>query len=326
MSFVAMAVMTGVSTLHQITNKPEQKLPPANANALGGQGQGGITNLNLENIGEDTQNIAEDITLEGADFNVATNNQDTGIASALKEKLGAQSGKPISSLEDMTLEELLNLFGRDELTEVGSSLSMEDAMTTFTPTFEKPKVDIPPIDDESLISLFENPNPNEAMAKVNADIKASLPETTTAATTEAIATTTEAMNAPMTASEAAGWINVAMQGIATLAEILDDDDKKLLAPASAPSFSYQAPNKGITLDSIGMNMGGDPAKILARPMFKGDPVVGPGGPKDDIIPVLASDGEFMLSKAAVDHAGGGNHELGIARLNAFNNKGNQRYG
>ena len=323
MSFIAMAVITGISTLHQLTNKPDKQIAPANANALGGQGQGGIAALDLENIGEDTENIAEDITLKGADFNVTTNNEDTGIVSALKEKLGAQSGKPISSLEDMSLEELLDVLNYSELPEVGSSLSMEDAMSTFTPNTAKPK---PEINEESLVSLFENPNPNEAMAKVNADIEASRPSSNTAATTEAMAATTETMNAPMTGSEVAGWINVAMQGIATLAEILDDDDDRPLSPASAPSFSYQAPSKGITLENIGMNMGGDPSKILARPMFKGNPVVGPGGPKDDIIPVLASDGEFMLSKAAVDHAGGGNHQLGIARLKAFNNKGNQRYG
>ena len=320
-----MAVITGISTLHQLTNKPDKQIAPANANALGGQGQGGIAALDLENIGEDTENIAEDITLEGADFNVTTNNEDTGIVSALKEKLGAQSGKPISSLEDMSLEELLNLFGRDELTEVGSSLSMEDAMSTFTPNTAKPK---PEIDMESLVSLLEppdTPDTNTINNMAKAEIETSMPSSNTAATTEAMAATTEAMT-PMSGAEVAGWINVAMQGIATLAEILDDDDDRPLSPASAPSFSYQVPSKGITLENIGMNMGGDPSKILARPMFKGNPVVGPGGPKDDIIPVLASDGEFMLSKAAVDHAGGGNHQLGIARLKAFNNKGNQRYG
>lgn len=316
-----MAVFTGVSTLNSILNKPEQQLPPANANALGGQGQGGITGLDLENIGEDTENIADDIKLEQADFEV-TNNQDTGIASALKEKLGAQSGKPISSLEDMTLEELLDVLNYDQLPEVGSSLSIEDSISTFTPNTEMPK---PEIDTSNLVSLLETPKPDVIDRMVQADIKTSMPSSNTAATTDAMATTTAAMDTPMSGSEIAGWINVAMQGIATLAEILDDDEKPI-APASAPSFSYQAPSKGITLENIGMNMGGDPSKILARPMFKGNPVVGPGGPKDDIIPVLASDGEFMLSKAAVDHAGGGNHELGIARLKAFNNKGNQRYG
>ena len=320
MSFIAMAVLTGISTLHQLTNKPDKQIAPAGSNPLGTQGQG-IAGLDLENIGEDTENIADDIKLEQADFEV-TNNQDTGIASALKEKLGAQSGKPISSLEDMTLEELLDVLNYDQLPEVGSSLSMEDSMSTFTPNTAMPN---PEIDTSNLVSLLETPKPDVIDRMVQADIETSMPSSNTAATTDAMAATTADIDTPMSGSEIAGWINVAVQGIATLAKLLDDDEKPL-APASAPRFSYQAPSGGIAIENIGMNMGGDPSKILARPMFKGNPVVGPGGPKDDIIPVLASDGEFMLSKAAVDHAGGGNHELGIARLKAFNNKGNQRYG
>lgn len=68
--------------------------------------------------------------------------------------------------------------------------------------------------------------------------------------------------------------------------------------------------------------------VLNRPMFmpKGGAMYGEGGPKDDLIPVMASNGEYMLSKAAVDQAGGGNHAKGIAALNAFNNAGNRRYG
>jgi hypothetical protein len=68
--------------------------------------------------------------------------------------------------------------------------------------------------------------------------------------------------------------------------------------------------------------------VLNRPMFmpKGGEMYGRGGPKDDLIPVMASNGEYMLSKAAVDQAGGGNHARGIATLNAFNRAGNRRYG
>ena len=72
--------------------------------------------------------------------------------------------------------------------------------------------------------------------------------------------------------------------------------------------------------------------VLGRSMFAqnymphGGAMQGPGGPKDDLIPVMASDGEYMLSKAAVDQAGGGNHAKGIARLEQFNNMGNRRYG
>ena len=72
--------------------------------------------------------------------------------------------------------------------------------------------------------------------------------------------------------------------------------------------------------------------VLGRSMFaqnympQGGAMQGPGGPKDDLIPVMASDGEYMLSKAAVDQAGGGNHTRGIANLEQFNNMGNRRYG
>ena len=133
---------------------------------------------------------------------------------------------------------------------------------------------------------------------------------------------TEIEGEGMSASEAEEYTKMAFS---ILQLLLDKDEKPAIAPARAPTFSVESQGIG-PLQTIGMNMGGEPSKVLARPMFNGDPVVGPGGPKDDIIPVLASDGEFMLSKAAVDHAGGGNHELGIARLKAFNNKGNQRYG
>ena len=69
-------------------------------------------------------------------------------------------------------------------------------------------------------------------------------------------------------------------------------------------------------------------KVLQRPMFmpQGGPMNGPGGPKDDLIPVMASNGEYMLSKAAVDAAGNGSHAKGIAVLDKFNNMGNKRYG
>ena len=71
---------------------------------------------------------------------------------------------------------------------------------------------------------------------------------------------------------------------------------------------------------------------LNRQMFaqnympNGGDIRGPGGPKDDVIPVMASNGEYMLSKAAVDQAGRGNHARGIANLEQFNNRGNRRYG
>ena len=61
-------------------------------------------------------------------------------------------------------------------------------------------------------------------------------------------------------------------------------------------------------------------------MPSGGAMYGPGGSKDDLIPVMASNGEYMLSKAAVDAAGDGSHAKGIANLNRFNEMGNKRYG
>ena len=318
MSFVAIAVLTGVSTLNQIINKPEQKGIPANASPLGAQGQG-IAAINVEDIGSDTEDIADDIDItKTSDFDIASAEQDKGIISALQNKLGAKTGRPITSFEDMSLEELLAVLSMDELTDIPKSdLTIDDVMDVVTPNTAMPK---PEVDTGNLVSLYEQPNVTEAIANVTTDVETSMPSSNTATTAAAMAATpTEG------AALSPGEVTAIMQGLATLAELLDDDEKPL-APASAPRFSYQAPSGGIKLSNIGMNMGGEPSKVLARPMFNGNPVVGPGGPKDDIIPVLASDGEFMLSKAAVDHAGGGNHALGIERLKAFNNKGNQKYG
>ena len=72
----------------------------------------------------------------------------------------------------------------------------------------------------------------------------------------------------------------------------------------------------------------DGGSVLKRPMFmpSGGAMYGPGNSKDDLIPVMASNGEYMLSKAAVDAAGDGSHAQGIARLDTFNKMGNMRYG
>ena len=109
-----------------------------------------------------------------------------------------------------------------------------------------------------------------------------------------------------------------------------------IVPGAAAGGFRGKPNK-LALETIGINpfeyramKGG--GKVLDRGMFaqnympNGGALRGPGGPKDDLIPVMASNGEFMLSKAAVDQAGGGNHSKGIAKLEAFNNLGNRRYG
>ena len=78
--------------------------------------------------------------------------------------------------------------------------------------------------------------------------------------------------------------------------------------------------------SRGFKNGGTLDRPMFKPMLDGGDIEGPGGPKDDLIPVTASDGEFMLSNAAVKHLGKGNHQKGIAMLEKFNKQGNRKYG
>ena len=101
---------------------------------------------------------------------------------------------------------------------------------------------------------------------------------------------------------------------------ISNRDLRIAGTAINP-FTYRSMKEGGKPDAVL-----DRRMFAANPMLDGGDVQGPGGPKDDLIPVMASNGEFMLSKAAVDQVGGGDHAKGIARLEAFNELGNQRYG
>jgi hypothetical protein len=94
-------------------------------------------------------------------------------------------------------------------------------------------------------------------------------------------------------------------------------ERQRVATSGITPFTYQGVAGG---GALGRSM------FAQNYMPHGGAMRGPGGPKDDLIPVMASDGEYMLSKAAVDQAGGGNHAKGIARLEQFNRLGNRRYG
>ena len=127
-------------------------------------------------------------------------------------------------------------------------------------------------------------------------------------------------------------------GIASIGEALfmkllggDDDERKgsLVRTETLPGNSNRR-RSALEITPVGgsavtfANQG----SALQRPMFmpNGGAMHGPGGPKDDLIPVMASNGEYMLSKAAVDAAGNGSHAKGIANLEKFNKAGNRRYG
>jgi hypothetical protein len=46
-----------------------------------------------------------------------------------------------------------------------------------------------------------------------------------------------------------------------------------------------------------------------------------GGPKSDLVPIWASDQEYVVSANGVKRMGGGNHSRGIAALDEVNNNG-----
>ena len=69
----------------------------------------------------------------------------------------------------------------------------------------------------------------------------------------------------------------------------------------------------------GMNDGGT---VLNRKLFLGGGEVdGIGGERDDLVPIWASDREYVVSANGVRRMGGGNHARGIAALDEVNNNG-----
>jgi hypothetical protein len=119
--------------------------------------------------------------------------------------------------------------------------------------------------------------------------------------------------------------DTAAEGLLALLKKYDEPRGSIVSTRTLPAGN--ANRRRMMIKQIGMQDGGD---VLDRKMFKpmlgGGELDGPGGPKDDMIPIMASDGEFMLSKATVDMLGGGNHSKGIAALEKINNKGNRMYG
>ena len=125
----------------------------------------------------------------------------------------------------------------------------------------------------------------------------------------------------------AGGEKVGVAGLTRVVSGKEKPRKSLVSTQTLPGNSNRR-RETLKIKPIVGSSFADGGGILDRPMFmpKGGAMYGEGGPKDDLIPVMASNGEYMLSKAAVDQAGGGNHAKGIAALNAFNRAGNRRYG
>jgi len=85
-------------------------------------------------------------------------------------------------------------------------------------------------------------------------------------------------------------------------------------PVRAPRPRFQP--GAIRSQRIGMEDGG---RVLGRKLFlEGGEVDGPGGPKEDLVPIWASDKEYVVSHQGVKNMGGGDFDKGIAALDKIN--------
>jgi len=101
-------------------------------------------------------------------------------------------------------------------------------------------------------------------------------------------------------------------------ELISDDDTKRLVAAVDPK---KHPLSQVQQDQIGMSAGGKPPEgsVLGRKLFlEGGEVDGPGGPKEDLVPIWASDKEYVMSHKAVKRMGNGDFDKGIAALDKIN--------
>ena len=93
---------------------------------------------------------------------------------------------------------------------------------------------------------------------------------------------------------------------------LDEDPDPMIRAVKPKPFK----TKQIRPQRIGMQDGGT---LLNRKMFiGGGEVDGPGGPKEDLVPIWASDKEYVVSHKGVKRMGGGDFDKGIAALDKIN--------
>ena len=93
---------------------------------------------------------------------------------------------------------------------------------------------------------------------------------------------------------------------------LDEDPDPIIRAVKPKPFR----TKQIRSQRIGMQDGGT---LLNRKMFiGGGEVDGPGGPKEDLVPIWASDKEYVVSHEGVKRMGGGDFDKGIAALDKIN--------
>ncbi len=86
--------------------------------------------------------------------------------------------------------------------------------------------------------------------------------------------------------------------------------------AKAPPMQASAPTGIAGLPTNPLNTGGiNTARVQAAGLAGGGAVRGPGGPRDDAVPIMGSNGEHMFDAESVTALGDGDNEKGQALLN-----------
>lgn len=102
-----------------------------------------------------------------------------------------------------------------------------------------------------------------------------------------------------------------------LSNAMLDDPEPPKPVYKAPT--YRAQPKQIRFSGIGAQQAATGGTVLGRQLFLGGGEVdGPGGPKEDVVPIWASDQEYVVSANGVKRLGGGSHQQGIQTLNRIN--------
>ena len=236
---------------------------------------------------------------------------------------------------ETTTREMLNAEGRKQIDEFGSSLPDQDIASP---------VDLEGVDVESKLEqlkryLENNPVVAQQLGKslgtgLGIAAKAAVGEDDTPRTITAPRPRFQAgqvRNRPIGMSDggevgAGTGVNMGLMSILQALgsilgqELISEDDTLKLVPAVKPK---NQPTSRIDPNTIEMEDGGT---VLNRKMFLGGGEVdGPGGEKEDLVPIWASPNEYVVSAKGVRRMGGGDLQQGIAALDRIN-FGDERYG
>ena len=262
---------------------------------------------------------------------MAEQNQEIGVPSNITTDIlnkyatyGANTG--IGNLGGSRLVEAINDQYRKEVDE---PLQQQEQITKAQAGVAT--ASIPPIDLTALLESLQADAASEAIASYNSPvtIEPTTPTVDSSVKPEVAAPNLEDAQVETKVEALERFIEenpvIARQlgqSAGTLASVLakqaiGEDETERVVSAPRPRFQ---PSR-VRTPRIGMSGGGKPPEgsVLGRKLFlEGGEVDGPGGPKEDLVPIWASDKEYVMSHKAVKRMGDGDFDKGIAALDKIN--------